>query len=49
MKIKKIFAISLSRKVLNKKIEKYSKLIIGKTLDIGGEKTNNVDYWNKKN
>ena len=49
MNIKRLFAISLSRKVLNKKIEKYSKLIKGETLDIGGEKTNNVDHWNKQN
>lgn len=47
MIIKKLLSISLSRKVLNSKIEKYSKLISGKTLDIGGEQENGVDNWNK--
>jgi len=45
--IRKFVPISFYRKLLNQTINRYIGLMDGKILDIGGEKENQVDSWNK--
>ena len=45
--IRKILPVSIYRRLLNQTINNYIELMDGKILDIGGEKKNQIDGWNK--